>query len=819
MFRKFILFLFFFSKILLSQEVSQANLNYLNSLPEDIRQEVLNKLSPSAMVQDSNSGNTLILDSKFPSLELEENQEQTERLKNIFGYKFFENQPTTYAPVLDVPLFSDYRLSYLDIIEVAVVGNQSFNFSLEVDLGGSVTIPDIGAVFIIDLNLDEAQKRISERIKQRFVGAEVSVNLKKAQLKKISIIGSVKRPGTYVMNPFVSVSESIKYAGGLIENASLRKVEVRDVKGNQIFVDLYKFLVFGDRSFDRNLKNGDTVVVNASSDFLELEGEIFRPMIYEYLETDTVEDLINFGQGMTAYGKEGSIFGNLIEIEAVETRKLKMNQKLDEKYTSVFVGGNIVSRSKKIKVDGYGVTTGYFDYSEDRKLINLIEKLDFSDEIYPFLFILDQSSNGGFGRERQYLSLFDEDSYSEITLNDNVEIKFFDRNQFTLFQKFKNDYQDYQDDLEEIELEESLMKSQMILTDNDGLNSVAPPTLLTENNTKMKPEEPLVGVDTFDDLENAFAEANILDITIGEKIFYFPFVGKFSIQALTEYSAYPLNGLDFSNVSVFVDGELDYTNAFDKEFIFEKNASARIPLKTSQVIEISILGEVPFPGTFKVSRNTTLQDAYEITGGFNETADSRGIVFSRETIKEKEIEAYMAAKDLIIDSIITSFSSPGATQIDPTIIQIISDVDGEDFVGRVSGDFSFDSYLSNLTILEDGDTITVPSKSNFVSVYGEVMQNSTLVFERGNSIDSYIQGAGGLTRFADRSNIFIIKADGVSVKPEGRVFGDDYNLLPGDTIVVPRNLDKISALPLFSITTQILSDLAIAAASLNAISN
>ena len=179
----------------------------------------------------------------------------------------------------------------------------------------------------------------------------------------------------------------------------------------------------------------------------------------------------------------------------------------------------------------------------------------------------------------------------------------------------------------------------------------------------------------------------------------------------------------------------------------------------------------------------------------------------------------MAAKDLIIDSIITSFSSPGATQIAPTIIQIISDVDGEDFVGRVSGDFSFDSYLSNLTILEDGDIITVPSKSNFVSVYGEVMQNSTLVFERGNSIDSYIEGAGGLTRFADRSNIFIIKADGVSVKPEGRVFGDDYNLMPGDTIVVPRNLDKISALPLFSITTQILSDLAIAAASLNAISN
>ena len=42
---------------------------------------------------------------------------------------------------------------------------------------------------------------------------------------------------------------------------------------------------------------------------------------------------------------------------------------------------------------------------------------------------------------------------------------------------------------------------------------------------------------------------------------------------------------------------------------------------------------------------------------------------------------------------------------------------------------------------------------------------------------------------------------------------------PGDTIVVPRNLDKLDLLPTLTAATKIISDIAFSAASLNAIQN
>ena len=64
---------------------------------------------------------------------------------------------------------------------------------------------------------------------------------------------------------FCSISEAIKYAEGLQENASIRDIKILKSDGSSSTFDLYKFLVFGDRSIDINLQNGDTVLVSATS--------------------------------------------------------------------------------------------------------------------------------------------------------------------------------------------------------------------------------------------------------------------------------------------------------------------------------------------------------------------------------------------------------------------------------------------------------------------------------------------------------------------------------------------------------------------------
>ena len=89
------------------------------------------------------------------------------------------------------------------------------------------------------------------------------------------------------------------------------------------------------------------------------------------------------------------------------------------------------------------------------------------------------------------------------------------------------------------------------------------------------------------------------------------------------------------------------------------------------------------------------------------------------------------------------------------------------------------------------------------------------------SIQDYLDLSGGTTEGADLSRIFIILPNGQSLIYKRKLFQNDINnqLLPGSTIVVSRNPDPYNWLKLTSIITPILSDLAIAAASLAAISD
>ena len=103
------------------------------------------------------------------------------------------------------------------------------------------------------------------------------------------------------------MSEAIKYANGLVANSSLREVTVSRLDGEKITVDLYEFLIYGDRSVDLNLRNGDTLIINATSNFVIVEGEAQRPNTYEYLESDKYRDIINFAQGLTFRGAEDEI--------------------------------------------------------------------------------------------------------------------------------------------------------------------------------------------------------------------------------------------------------------------------------------------------------------------------------------------------------------------------------------------------------------------------------------------------------------------------------------------------------------------------------
>jgi protein involved in polysaccharide export with SLBB domain len=81
------------------------------------------------------------------------------------------------------------------------------------------------------------------------------------------------------------------------------------------------------------------------------------------------------------------------------------------------------------------------------------------------------------------------------------------------------------------------------------------------------------------------------------------------------------------------------------------------------------------------------------------------------------------------------------------------------------------------TVMEDGDVVRLPERSNLVSVSGEVTFANTLVYASNYGVDDYVDLVGGYTQRSDRSKILLLRPDG-SIAPSGTKPG------PGDEIIV-----------------------------------
>lgn len=100
------------------------------------------------------------------------------------------------------------------------------------------------------------------------------------------------------------------------------------------------------------------------------------------------------------------------------------------------------------------------------------------------------------------------------------------------------------------------------------------------------------------------------------------------------------------------------------------------------------------------------------------------------------------------------------------------------------------------TLLEDGDIIQVPVRTNLVSVNGEVVFPSTVVHEPGASLDAYIKRSGGYTQKANTSRIIVMHQDGSFAEGTGEQVqpGDEVFVLPrveSKNIEVTRGLTQI----------------------------
>ena len=122
-------------------------------------------------------------------------------------------------------------------------------------------------------------------------------------------------------------------------------------------------------------------------------------------------------------------------------------------------------------------------------------------------------------------------------------------------------------------------------------------------------------------------------------------------------------------------------------------------------------------------------------------------------------------------------------------------------------------------LVKAGDELYVPQIPYSVSVSGEVQFPTSHLHEDNLDMDDYLRRSGGFTQNADSDRTFIVKANGAVMSKGGNAWFGKSNIGnsvdAGDVIVVPIDVRQTRFLENLTYSTQIIYQLAVAAAAVN----
>jgi protein involved in polysaccharide export with SLBB domain len=241
---------------------------------------------------------------------------------------------------------------------------------------------------------------------------------------------------------------------------------------------------------------------------------------------------------------------------------------------------------------------------------------------------------------------------------------------------------------------------------------------------------------------------------------------------------------------------------------------------------VTVQGEVRNPGTFSILRGDRLSDVLSRAGGLTNTAYASGTVFLRQSAARLEHESYLRAAREVEEQLVVAMTRSGTGRLDPgtfASMQIfVQELRNQKPVGRIAiiadpGVLATRPELDPL--LEADDVIYIPQRPSTISVLGQVMQPGNFPYLAGESVQAYIDRAGGYSRTADSSETFIVLPDGSARRVEKSWFRFEASTLPpGSTIVVPRDIAPFDLRQTLIDVTQIMSQLAVSIASVAVIS-
>lgn len=221
--------------------------------------------------------------------------------------------PSSYAASRqDVPS----QLGAGDQITITVFGQPDMSAEVTVGENGTITVPLVGTLNVLNLTSVQLQTLIANRLKEGGYLQEpgVSVQVRQVRSQMISVLGEVQRPGRFPLTGRMTALEAIAGAGGLTERAERAVLLLRRPAGSKNLLDDRQEISirFDDPSgkrlgtLDAALQNEDVVFVGRYKQFF-VHGEVRRAGAFPMEVGMTVMKALALSGGVSERGSMNRI--------------------------------------------------------------------------------------------------------------------------------------------------------------------------------------------------------------------------------------------------------------------------------------------------------------------------------------------------------------------------------------------------------------------------------------------------------------------------------------------------------------------------------
>ena len=703
---------------------------------------------------------------------------------DVFGYNVFRGTSfLSFQSNLNLPTPSDYILGPGDKIFIDIYGESEAYYQVEVSPEGNALLENIGPVSLSGLKLNDAKNRLKNKLRKIYTGistGKTSINISVGipRAIRINIAGEVQLPGTYNFSAFNTLYNALYVAGGITEDASLR--DIRLYRNNKLIssVDVYDFLKSGDMSTDVRLDNGDLILVGTYKNRVTIKGNVITPGRFEFIEDESLLDLINYAGGFreNAYRKSVKItriFDDKLKIVDVNSDQFEF---FNLKSGDIVEVGQIINKfENKVVIKGSVYRPGIYSFEKGLSLKKLIEK---SEGLKPDTYF-----------EKAIITRTNED-LSTTTISFNL------RNELS-----KNDDQIFlkQDDVVSISSINDLREDRYLEISGEINN---PGIYPYSQNIKLN---------------------DLIIIAGGLK-------NKATLRNIEVSRLKSSNNNDFDKSS-----EIMYVNLNENNDSFELKPFDHIIVRKDPSIEAltyaNIEGEVKYPGKYAISsRKERISDFIERAGGIKDYAYLKGGTlirktefFDKKSEIDKQIDDLEKLKNKLVSSsnLLSEAEESLLLRVDENInklkTQNSSNQDFSDYVKKervseiLERNLSTEKYTTNMSesiginlesilknpgsksdlLVQEGDIIVIPKKLETVRLRGELLYPTTVRHMPSRGLKYYINSSGGFDSKAKRNGTYVVYANGDVARTKKFLFFNLYpKAEPGCEVIVPRKSEK-----------------------------